>query len=201
MTAALDPRAARRKSSASSTAPRPNHLAPRSPLQDSGKRSTQARAQQISAAQTGAKQTEAKVVPLDRARTTRRPSVRTLPYPQPLPLWLRGLFALQQGSTLVTILLVVAGLGVYGWTVYTQQRWSDAYRQLERLQKRERQFLTTNEVLKSQLAEQAESPGVGLVPPDPNSTIFLSPAPLRPAAAPEVAPSPDTPIPARPLGY
>lgn len=108
---------------------------------------------------------------------------------------------MQQGSTLITLLLVVAGLGVYGWTVYTQQRWSDAYQRLENLQKRERQFLTTNEVLKNQMAEQAEAPGVGLVPPDPNSTIFLRPAPLRPAAAPEVAASPDTPIPARPLGY
>ena len=231
MTAVLDPSAARRKSSRSSTAPRRKNSATRSSLRGTAKQSTRGEAKQgrakvvplrqtnpvsdpasdltISAGKLRSIAPEANLRHLEQSSlgraTTRSPakrsSVRSLPQPQPLPLWLRGLFALQQGSTLITLLLVIAGLGVYGWTVYTQQRWSDAYRQLERLQKRERQFLTTNEVLKNQMAEQAEKPGTGLVPPDPNSTIFLSPAPLRPATAPEVTPMPDTPIPARPLGY
>lgn len=188
MTAALDPRAARRKPSRSS-ASRQKKTAKRLPPPGA-----------TPSPQGETAQSRAAIVPLRQPKLGSA-SVQTLPRPQPLPLWLRGLFALQQASTWITLLLVVSGLGVYGWTVYTQQRWSDAYRQLERLQKRERQFLTTNEVLKNQMAEQAEAPGAGLVPPDPNSTIFLSPAPLRPAATPEVSPMPDTPIPARPLGY
>ncbi|WP_088893132.1 hypothetical protein [Leptolyngbya ohadii] len=211
MTAALKSGAAQRKSSRSAKTSRrknsPLRLPPGGTVSAS-KGTAQGETQPNSAKVVPLRQTIAKDSTLkDRKqnefqrRNSSQSTVRTLPQPEPLPLWLRGLFALQQGSSVIMLLLVMGGMGVYGWTVYTQQRWGDAFQRLENLQKRERQYLTTNEVLKNQMAKQAEAPDTGLVPPDPNSTIFLSPAPLRPAATPEVQPSPDTPIPARPLGY
>ncbi len=127
--------------------------------------------------------------------------VKVLPTAKPLPFWVKSLIVVQRGTAVLSLVLVLSGLAVYGWTVYTQQRWGHAYGRLERLQKRERQLLAANEVLKNQIAKQAEAPGAGLVLPNPDDTIFLSPAPLRPTVKPEVdSPSPE-PIPARPLGY
>lgn len=143
------------------------------------------------------------VVPLRKPEPSRQgnTSVKVLPTAKPLPFWVKSLLFVQRGSAVVSLLLVLGGLAVYGWTVYTQQRWGHAYGRLEQLQKRERQLLAANEVLKNQIAKQSEAPGAGLVLPNPDDTIFLSPAPLRPTVKPEVdSPSPE-PIPARPLGY
>ncbi|WP_224412412.1 hypothetical protein [Oscillatoria salina] len=109
---------------------------------------------------------------------TRSP-VRVLGFAQSrkMPLWLRLLMLLQYSSSVVTFSLVTATLIIYAWTVYTQQQWSKEYKKLETLQRNERQLTTTNESLKNQLAEQAESPEAGLVPPNPSNTIFLTPTP------------------------
>jgi hypothetical protein len=127
--------------------------------------------------------------------------VKELPRPQSAPPWLKLFLRVQQASSVMTLLLIVALLTVYGWTVYTQQRWGQAYHRLETLQKRERQLTAANEVLKNQIAKQAEAPEVGLVLPAPDNTIFLAPAPQRPPVEPEVNLPPPQPIPARPLGY
>ena len=98
-------------------------------------------------------------------------------------------------------------LSVYGWTVYSQKMWSQAYRKLETLQRHERQLTTANEVLKNHIALQAEQPTTELMPPTSASLIFLQPAPqLRVPAANPVLPAtkPGTqtqqPTP-MPLGY
>lgn len=127
--------------------------------------------------------------------------VQALPRPQAPPRWLMMLLTLQRTSSALTLLLIVALLAVYGWTVYTQQRWGRAYSHLEALQKQERQLTAANEVLKNQMAQQAEAPDVGLMLPDPGNTIFLTPAPQRPPVEPEINLPPPQPIPARPLGY
>jgi hypothetical protein len=98
-------------------------------------------------------------------------------------------------------------LAVYGWTVYSQHMWNQAYQKLGVLQRHERQLTTTNEVLKNQMALQAEQPITGLVPPNPAAVIFLKPAPQRsdhaaapvpPATKPAAQTEKPTPI---PLGY
>jgi hypothetical protein len=127
--------------------------------------------------------------------------VQTLPRPQTNPSWLKLLLVLQRTSSAFTFLLVVGLLVVYGWTVYTQQRWGRAYNRMEALQKQERQMMAANEVIKNQMAKQAEIPDSGLVLPEPGNTIFLTPAPQRPPVTPEVNMPPPQPIPARPLGY
>jgi hypothetical protein len=104
----------------------------------------------------------------------------------------------------VTLLLVTVMLIVYGWTAYTQYKWSQQYRKLVSLKRDERQLTTTSEMLKNQMALQAEKQSTGLVPPNPATVIFLKPAPQRPAATelPATKPTAQTkksnPI---PLGY
>jgi hypothetical protein len=74
--------------------------------------------------------------------------------------------------------LVTVTLVIYGWTVYSQQLWSQAYRKLQNLQHHERQLATTNEILKEKMAQEAQRPVAGLVSPSPKGTIFLNPAPV-----------------------
>ena len=107
--------------------------------------------------------------------------VPILPSSQSAPFWLQQLCRLQRQSTVLTFLLVTATLGLYGWTVYCQQLWSQSYHKLVILQRDERQLTTTSEVLKNQMALQAEQPNTGLVPSSPTQAIFLQPAPQLPA--------------------
>lgn len=121
--------------------------------------------------------------------------------PQPTPAWLSPLLFLQRSSDILTFVLVGSTLTLYAWTVYTQQQWTQEYKKLENLQRDERHLTTTNEVLKNQLAQQAEKPSTGLVTPTPAKTIFLQPAPQRqPPAAPTKTVDPELPSKA-PLGY
>ncbi len=117
------------------------------------------------------------------------------------PVWLRSLLFLQRSSDLITFLLVATTLTIYSWTVYTQQQWTQEYRKLETLQRHERHLTTTNEVIKDQLAQQAESPATGLVNPTHANTIVLKPAPQRQyQAAPTQTNNPE-PTATAPLGY
>ncbi|RUR83109.1 hypothetical protein ACF3DV_29445 [Chlorogloeopsis fritschii PCC 9212] len=93
------------------------------------------------------------------------------------PLWLLRLYTLYRHSSVMTFLLVAAMLVVYGWTVYSQQIWSQTYRKLQTLQREERQLTTNNEVLKNQMAQEAQTSAAGLVTPSPTGTVFLRPAP------------------------
>ncbi|HEY9692972.1 MAG TPA: hypothetical protein V6D15_12240 [Oculatellaceae cyanobacterium] len=127
--------------------------------------------------------------------------LENLPYSQAYPKWLRTLIMMQRSSDIMMFSLVTAMLTIYGLTVYTQQLWTKEYRKLDHLQRQERQMTAANEVLKNQLAQQAENPATGLIPPDPAKTIFLPAAPQRhfqqqPSTAKAVV-SPPKP----PLGY
>jgi len=111
------------------------------------------------------------------------------------------LCTLQSRFSGVTFLLVTAMLTVYGWTVYSQNIWNQAYQKARILQRHERQLTTTNEVLKNQMALQAEQPAT-LVRQSCQVVIFLKPAPQRSDHAAPVPPAtascPDrkpTPIP------
>ncbi|MFH7026921.1 MAG: hypothetical protein ACHBN1_16295 [Heteroscytonema crispum UTEX LB 1556] len=100
-----------------------------------------------------------------------------MPNSDSAPVWLLRLHILHRYSSIVAFLLVAAMLVTYGWTVYSQQLWSQAYRRLQNLQRHERQLTTTNEVIKNKMAVEAERPGAGLVSPTPAGAIFLRPAP------------------------
>ncbi len=119
------------------------------------------------------------------------------------PLWLLRLYNLHHYSSVVAFFLVAATLVVYGWTVYSQELWSQDYRRLQNLQRNERQLTTTNATLTNKMAEEAERPTTGLVSPTPARTIFLPPAsggsnPTSPSGTPKSQTQQYIPS---PLGY
>lgn len=100
-----------------------------------------------------------------------------------LPVKLQAMMLLHRGASTITCCLVTAALAAYGWTVYIPTIWSHEYRELESLQRHERQLTETNEALKNQLARQAERSG--LVQSNPSQSIFLTPtvAPEQPQSS------------------
>lgn len=99
-----------------------------------------------------------------------------MPSSEALPLWLLRFYTVHRYSSGVAFLLVAATLMIYGWTVYSQELWSQGYRRLQNLQRHERQLKTTNATLTNKMAKEAEKAGAGLVSPTPGRTIFLPPA-------------------------
>lgn len=129
-------------------------------------------------------------------------SVPVMPSAESVPSWLLRLFTLHRHSSIMAFLLVATTLVVYGWTVYSQQLWSQAYRKLQNLQRDERELMTANEVLKNQMAKEAERPPAKLVSPTPAGMLFLNPAPAEPNSVLNRTPNSDiqqqTP---NPVGY
>ncbi|MEH2413247.1 hypothetical protein [Nostoc sp.] len=100
----------------------------------------------------------------------------TMPNSGATPLWLLRLYTFHRYSTILAFLLVASTLAVYGWTVYSQELWSQSYRRLQSLQRHERLLMTTNATLTNKMAQEAEQPTAGLVSPNPQGMIFLPPA-------------------------
>jgi hypothetical protein len=121
------------------------------------------------------------------------------------PSWLLRLYTSHRYASIVTFFLVATTLVVYGWTVYSQELWSQGYRRLQSLQLHERHLITTNATLKNKMADEAEKQASGLVSPTPARTIFLPSA--SPDHSPHSTPSSTTPNPPTqqqtpsPLGY
>ncbi|MBE9115220.1 hypothetical protein IQ249_04830 [Lusitaniella coriacea LEGE 07157] len=152
--------------------------------------------------------------PLRRTPATRNSSLRH-PTPHParkverLPLrspqqppLLRTLLFLQHASSFVTFSLFGVVLCIYASTVYLQQQWSEAYQKLENLQRETRNLTAADEILKNQLAKQAQNPDAGLVMPSPDNNIYLSPSTQTSTPEPAASPKPETPQPSNvPLGY
>lgn len=93
--------------------------------------------------------------------------------PSRSPIWFLYLRSMQRRFGIATYILIAGMLGVYSSTVYLQQKWSQEYRKLENLQRYERQLTTANEVIKNQLAKEAEQPPTELIPPNPGEAIIL----------------------------
>jgi hypothetical protein len=131
-----------------------------------------------------------------------QPVVTRLPRTQKAPIWVRSLLKLHQGSMIVTFLLISAALSVYGWTVYSQQLWSQQYQKLVTLQRTERGMTAYGEVMKNNLAQQAQQAGTELIAQTPSNTIFLQPAPPRPNKQTDAnKPEQKAPTSKVPLGY
>lgn len=109
-------------------------------------------------------------------------SMRALPnklqplvLPSDLPHWLRSLLKVQHSVWVSTIVLSTVALGTYGWSVYSQQQWGQAYGQLQRLQRNERQLISGKELMKNEIAQQVDPQALGLAPQKPNNVIFIKP--------------------------
>lgn len=107
----------------------------------------------------------------------------TMPNSGVEPLWLLRLYTFHRYSSVLAFLLVASTLAVYSWTVYSQEFWSQSYSRLQNLQRHERLLTTTNATLTNKMAEEAEQPTAGLVPPTPEGIIFLPPASPSPKPA------------------
>jgi hypothetical protein len=119
-----------------------------------------------------------------------------------LPVWLLRFHSLHRYSSGLTFLLVAISLVVYGWTVYSQELWSQGYRRLQSLQRQERQLTTTNATLSNKMAQEAEKPAAGLALPTPDRTIFLPPASYTSnSTAPTTTPDSEQQQSTSPLGY
>ena len=93
---------------------------------------------------------------------------------QSIPLWLTILLLTKNVSFLICYVTVGLALTMYGMTVYAPQQWTQKYNQLQQLQKKERQFTFSDEMIKHQLALDANQANSGLVNPDPTQPpIFL----------------------------
>jgi hypothetical protein len=132
-------------------------------------------------------------IPLEREQTLPSnppPALKTLPTAM-TPLWLTWLRKLRLPATIFSTLLVGSTLPVYGWSVFNQHQWGMSYRELEELQRQERQLASDRAVRRFQVTEASEQQPTGLVPQGPNNTIFLPPAALRAPA--KSAQKPGTP--------
>lgn len=90
------------------------------------------------------------------------------------PLWLKSMILFGHGSSFVCYLSVAIAFVMYGMTAYAPKLWTQKYEELQNLQKQERQFSFTDEIIKNQLGESAKKSGSGLVNPDPTQPpIFL----------------------------
>ena len=87
--------------------------------------------------------------------------------------YLQFLLFVQKSSATLTFCLVFLTLSVYGWTVRAPTLWSQEFRKLTELQQDERYLVGANEVLKHQLAQQAQKPELGLTQLHPKDLIFL----------------------------
>ena len=119
-----------------------------------------------------------------------------------IPVWLLRLYKVNRYSSVLAFVLVVATLIVYGWTVYSQELWSQSYRKFKNLQRHERQLNTANATLTSKMAQEAEKPDTELVSPTSEKTIFLPPKfsnyPQSSLSTSQPDPQPEPPS---PLGY
>ncbi|QQE64658.1 hypothetical protein GFS31_13390 [Leptolyngbya sp. BL0902] len=126
------------------------------------------------------------------------PSLPVATRPSPLQ---RAMGHVHTVSSALALSLVGLTLVGYGTSVYLDRQLGQASRQLSQLQRSEQQIITANATLTRHMAQQAEQPEAGLLPPTPDQVIFLNPAPQRPAVV--VEDSLDTPPlqTHRPLGY
>jgi len=127
-------------------------------------------------------------------------TVESLPLPSELPLWLRVFTGIQQGTLFLSCGLAAVVLGAYAVNVYSQQAWGAVYQELQLLRRNERQLISANEILRNQLAQQAEQASTGLVSPKPQHMIFLEPAKSAPVPV-AVADVPPIHNQEEPIGY
>lgn len=143
-------------------------------------------------------------------RAARDRKVSPLPAQPPLPRPIQRLKRLQRWSAIVAIVSISLAVLVYGQTVQLQNAWSMDYRKLQNLQRQERDLRVALEVLKDQVARQAEAADSTMQSPDPKQLIFLKPtgeaatterSPNAPPAIPPVTGAERAATDPKPIGY
>ncbi len=96
-----------------------------------------------------------------------------------LPVKLQVLLLLQRGSLGLALISMAASVGLYISTVKIPQLWSQEYKNLETLQRQERQLTAINETLKYQLAKQAGQQHQQAALVVSENAIFITPAKVK----------------------
>ena len=135
------------------------------------------------------------------SRSRSQKAIPVMPDGSKVPLWLMRWNSLHRHTAVTTFLLVCSTLIVYGWTVYSQHLWSRSYKQLQDLQRDERQLTKHDEVLKNKMVREAEKPHSGFVSPTPANTIFLEETPPSNPSRIDSNNSQSEPQPSNFLGY
>lgn len=105
-------------------------------------------------------------------------------HPQSLPAWVETLRWWQRTSTILALLSCSTVLGIYSWTVYTQERWNQQYEALQQMRRHERQYLLSHESIANSLRDTAaRSEMVPLVPERMIEVPIASPRPETETAA------------------
>ncbi len=95
------------------------------------------------------------------------------PKPRQFPVYLKILLVLQRSSLAMAGFSIVTGIILYLSTVAIPQQWSEEYRNLETLQRQERQLTTIGESLKYKISRQARQ--FQMSPITSKNTVFLKP--------------------------
>lgn len=128
--------------------------------------------------------------------------VQPIPRSKTQPRWLRRLRIAQQSSVAIASILLTSALSVYGWTVHSQQQWSDQYDQRQALQGKESGMSAMIEAIRAEAAQRAEQPGSRMEFPAPDATVYLTPEPPRvPIAVPLISEPEPGPRAHKPIGY
>lgn len=100
---------------------------------------------------------------------------RNFPQQNRLPENLQLLSLLQKVSFGLALVSMAASVGLYASTVHIPELWSQEYRNLEDLQRQERELTAINEKIKYQIAHEASKDN-RLSISNPESAVFIPPA-------------------------
>ena len=125
---------------------------------------------------------------------------RSFPQQNRLPQNLQLLSLLQKGSFGLALVSLAASLGLYTSTVKIPELWSLEYRNLENLQRQERELTAINEKIKYQIAHEA-SKNNRLSISQPDSAVFISPAKVNLKHGSNIDDNTQTSIKRNSLGY
>ncbi|MGD1920040.1 MAG: hypothetical protein ACFCAD_14790 [Pleurocapsa sp.] len=103
---------------------------------------------------------------------------RSFPQQNRLPKNLHILSLLQKGSFGLALVSMAASIGLYTSTVQIPELWSQEYRNLENLQRQERELTAINEKIKYQIAHEASRDN-RLSISKPESAVFVYPAKVK----------------------
>lgn len=96
----------------------------------------------------------------------------------------------RRATLAVGSVLTATTLAIYSGTVYSQQQWNRATRQLESLRHQERQIVVATEALRQHIANLSEARAAAFPSELSEDAVYLEPAAPRSVSHPPVPPTP-----------
>ncbi|MGB3613357.1 MAG: hypothetical protein WBA10_06130 [Elainellaceae cyanobacterium] len=138
----------------------------------------------------------------NQSTATRPSSVATIAgRKQTYPQAIRLLVFAQRSSFIGASVVTAIALTLYGWTVYSQQQWSNQYSRFRTLQLHEQRLVTVTGALEAQILQPNAAEPSTLRPVSSDDMVEIAPAPLRPDAPVPPLPVSQTWTVPQPIGY